>query len=262
MRRLRDRRPALKFAAAAAVLALATWTSHALGEDATLAPPALPDMPEPLPVADAVKDPVFSILVGILDSERHGLLRGDRLDREVRQRGGSQRFLYKKIAWVSRRSVGQGTSEVHVRFRGPVRLPFPYSILGYHPGSVRSTEACRLREWDLGDVVMGSRQRPFKDVRLFTLEQGDVLVDVDGWIDALAGSMLDDAALSGLALMRYGAQRYGVAYGYNREGKVRSGVLDFRQDKVLMPPPPELKGVVSDLVRRSAALKKTAQGPT
>jgi hypothetical protein len=261
MRRPRARRRALTCAAAATALGLAAWTSLAQGGDATMAPPALAEMEEPLPVADTVKDPVFSILLGVLDAERHGLLRGDRLDREVRRRGGSRRFLYNKIAWVSRRSIGEGTSEVRVRFRGPVKLPFPYSILGYHPGSVRSTEACRLREWVLGEVTMGSRRQRFQDVRLFALEQGDVLVDVDGWIDALAGSMLDDAALSGLALMRFGAQRYGVAYGHNREGKVRSGVLDFRQDKVLMPPPPELKGVVSDLVRRSAALK-TDQGPT
>jgi hypothetical protein len=261
VRRSRARR-ALSLVAGAALVALAAWATSAQGHDAAMAPPALSEMGEPLPIADTVKDPVFSILLGILDHERQGLLRGDRLDTEVRRRGGSQRFLYNKIAWVSRRSIAAGTSEVRVQFRGAVKLPFPYSILGYHPGSVRSTETCRLREWDLGEVVMGVRQKRFTAVHLFALEQGEVLVDVDGWLDALAGATLDDAKLSGLALMRYGAQRYGVAYGYNDEGKVRSGVLDFGRDKVLMPPPPELKGVVRDLVRRSDALKKGPQGPT
>ncbi|HET8645332.1 MAG TPA: hypothetical protein VFO85_07575, partial [Vicinamibacteria bacterium] len=254
------RRAALTLAALA--LPLLAAERFAARAAAATTPPPLAEMGEPLPKADTVKDPVFSILLGILDAERHGLLRGDRLDREVRQRGGSQRFLYNKIAWVSRRSLPNRSSDIQVQFWGPLKLPFPYSILGYHPGSVRSSEGCRLREWYLGDVVLGARQRAFKDVRLFTLEQGDVLVDVDGWLDLLAGDALDDATLSGLALMRYGSRRYGVAYGYNDKREARSGVLDFGQDRVLMPPPPELKGVVRDLVRRSEALKAAPQGPT
>lgn len=261
MRGPRLARRLLSAAVPAVVLALAAWGAGAQG-GATTSLPVLKDMREPLPAADTVKDPVFSILLGVLDAEQQGLLRGDRLDREVRRRGGSDRFLYNKIAWVSRQSVAPGTSEIRVRFRTAVQLPFPYSILGYHPGRVKSSESCRLREWHLGDVVMGSRQQSFKGVKLFALEEGSVFVDVDGWIDALAGAALDDAGLSGLALMRYGPRRYGVAYGYNREGKLRSGVLDFGQDKVLLPPPPELKGVVRDLVRRSWALTHPSQGPT
>jgi hypothetical protein len=213
-------------------------------------------------VAASVKDPLFSVLLGMLDAESHGVLRGERLDREVRRRGGTDRFLYNKIAWVTRQPNGAGAADVKVQFWTAVQLPFPYSILGYHPGKVRATVACRLREWDLGTQTLGVRQRTFTDVRLFALEEGDVLVDVDGWLDLLAGDALDDAKLSGLALLRSGSRRYGVAYGYNDEGQARSGVLDFGLDQVMMPPPAELKGVVRDLVRRMDALRKAPQGPT
>jgi hypothetical protein len=237
------------------------WAAVPAGRSAP-PPPGLPEIGDPLPIAPAVKDPLFAILLGILDHERQGVLHGERIDREVRRRGGTDRFLYNQIAWVTRQPNGAGAADVRVQFWSPVQLPFPYSILGYHPGKVRATVACRLREWDLGQQTLGARQGTFTDVRLFALEEGDVLVDVDGWLDALAGDALDDANLSGLALLRYGAQRYGIAYGRNREGEWRSGVLDFRRDQVMMPPPAELKGVVRDVVRRVDALRKAPQGPT
>jgi hypothetical protein len=239
-----------------AVLALLGVASVASAlHDPVPPPPALPDIGEPLPIAESVKDPLFSVLLGLVGAERHGVLKGERLDREVRARGGSERFLYGKIAWLSRRPLDAGTSEVRVQFVSPIRLPFPYSILGYHPGSVRASSACRLREWKLGDVELGVRKSRFTDVRLYAMEEGDVRADVDGWLDALAGDALDDTSVNGMGLLRYGARRYGVAFGVNKEGKGRAGVLDFGLDKVLMPPPPELRGVASDLVRRTRALR-------
>jgi hypothetical protein len=252
----------IRAAAAAALLSLAASLSAAL-QGAVPPPPALPDMGEPLPIAESVKDPLFSILLGLVAAERQGVLRGERLDHEVRARGGSKRFLYRKIAWLSRRPIETGAAEVRVQFVSPIELQFPYSILGYHPGKVRATSACRLREWYLGDQELGVRGGRFSEVRLYALEEGDVLADVDGWIDVLAGDALDDTRLSGMALMRHGARRYGVAFGQNAKGEGRAGVLDFVQDRVLMPPPSELKGVARDLVRRVAALRKgPAQGPT
>lgn len=249
--------------AAVAALAVLPLAFAATPEAGTVPPPPpLPEIADPLPVAASVKDPLFSVLLGMLDTESHGVLRGERLDREVRRRGGTDRFLYNKIAWVTRQASGPARADVKVQFWGPVQLPFPYSILGYHPGKVRATVACRLREWDLGTLTMGARQRTFTDVRLFSLEEGGVLADVDGWLDLLAGDALDDTKLSGMALLRYGARRYGVAYGYNDEGQARSGVIDFGLDQVLMPPPPELKGVARDLVRRMDALRQAPQGPT
>jgi hypothetical protein len=241
--------------ALAALLASAALAPVAA--DAVPPPPALPEMAEPLPIADSVKDPLFSILLGLVGGERYGVLQGEKLDREVRARGGSQRFLYGKIAWLSRRATSDHAAEVQVQFVSPIQLRFPYSILGYHPGKVRASSACRLREWDLGQQPLGTKQLVFRDVRLFSVEEGDVLADVDGWLDVLAGDALDDTRLSGLGLLQYGAQRYGVAFGYNDAGQPRAGVLDFGRDKIVMPPPPELRGVASDLVRRSKALRST-----
>jgi hypothetical protein len=220
-------------------------------------PPALPEMAEPLPIAESVKDPLFSVLLGLVGAERYGVLHGEKLDRVVRARGGSERFLYGKIAWLSRRATADRAAEVHVQFVSAIQLRFPYSLLGYHPGKVRASSACRLREWDLGELPLGTKQLRFRDVRIFAVEEGEVLADVDGWLDALAGDALDDTRLSGLGLLQYGAQRYGVAFGYNDRNQPRAGVLDFRSDKILMPPPAELRGVASDLVRRMKALKST-----
>lgn len=213
------------------------------------------ELPDPLPIERSVKDPVFAILIGLLDSEGYGQITRERLDEEIRRLGGKTRLPYQKVAWVARRALEPGrTAEVTLRFQGPFKASVPYSILGYHPGHVEAAPACRFREWSLGEVTLGARGARFDAVHLFSLEEGSLLVDIDGWLDFLAGRALDDTIVTGLAVLRQGERRFGLAFGANRRGELRSGVLDFRSDKVLFPAPPELKGVAADLRRRSEAL--------
>jgi hypothetical protein len=52
-------------------------------------------------------------------------------------------------------------------------------------------------------------------------------VDIDAFVDFLAGSALDDTRVTGLAVLRHEGRRLGVAFGYNRDQSPRYGVFDF-----------------------------------
>jgi len=243
-------------AGAAALAAGLAWVPATRASQGGPAPSPLPiELQDPLPVDRSVKDPVFAILIGMLESEGYGQLTRERLGEEIRRLGTRTRLPYQRVAWVSRRALEPGrTAEVTLQFLGPFKASVPYSILGYHPGHVEAAAACRFREWYLGEVTLGARGARFDSVRLFSLEEGDLLVDIDGWLDFIAGRALDDTRVTGLAVLRQGERRFGLAFGVNKQGHFRSGVLDLRADKVLFPAPPELKGVGGDLRRRSEAL--------
>jgi hypothetical protein len=212
----------------------------------------LAEIPDPLPFAASVKDPVFAILLGLLDGERYGLLSREHLEREIARRQMPTRLPYRKVAQVWRRGRdGTDESDVALEFLGALKVPVPYSILGYRPGDIRASALCRLHERKLGDVALGPRGERFEDVRLLTLEEGEMEVDIDALVDFLAGSALDDTRVTGLAVLRHQGRRLGVAFGYNRDGGPRFGVFDFEADKILIPLPAPLRGMPGDLRRRS-----------
>jgi hypothetical protein len=119
-------------------------------------------LPVSLPCADGVKDPIFSILVGLVEADIYGTLTQDRLGMQLDRMGKTSHLPYRSVREVTRlpRGDGRPTAEVSVTFDGPLSLPIPYSILGYNPGSFRAAERCVFREWDLGTVTLQhSRKR-------------------------------------------------------------------------------------------------------
>jgi hypothetical protein len=223
----------------------------------------LRELPDPLPFASSVKDPVFAILLGLLDTESFGLLSRAHLEREIARRKTTTRLPYHEVTQVWRRSREDGPgSDIALEFLGPVKVPVPYSILGYRPGDIRTSATCRLRERKLGDIALGPSGERFEDVRLLTLEEGALEVDIDALVDLLAGGALDDTRVTGLAVLRQNGRRLGVAFGYNEDERARYGVFDFGADKILIPLPAALKGVPGDLRRRSEAPASVTAGAT
>jgi hypothetical protein len=88
-----------------------------------------------------------------------------------------------------------------------------------------------------------------EDTRLYVLRTGKLQIDIDGWLDRLAGGKLDDTRVAGLVIFRKDGQLYGMALGYNRKGQPRSGTIAFAEDKILYPNPPELKAVARQMRR-------------
>ena len=116
----------------------------------------------------------------------------------------------------------------------------PYSILGYHPGSLRIGGVLVLSELGPMDLVItyeedGERVRQLMtEVRVFPLEQGHVVLDADGFLDALLGASLDDAWTLGFVIGREEGKLIGLGVSLGRKGRHIFGEFDFFEDKVLV----------------------------
>lgn len=206
-------------------------------------------LPDSLPAPADITDPVFSLLIGMVEGDLYGLLTHERLEREIAALGRPTQLPIDHIRQIRRDPGTDGRGgRVRVLATGRIDLAVPYRVLLYHPGSFRASPALEMTEWNLGTVSIadpqGRRGAPpivLEDVRLWGLARGEVLLDVDGWLDRLLGRRLDDTHVVGFALFRYEGERVGMAMGYNRSGEGRSGTFSFRMDRILFPNPPPMR---------------------
>jgi len=221
-------------------------------------------IPDRLTLHPGVADPIFSLLVGLVEDDVYGELSGERVASEMGRLGRKSKLPWQKLDYLTRTPVELGrTAEVLVRFRGDVDLPVPYSVLGYNPGSFNASETCIFREWNLGTVSLSlpetkerkrvraaaaaagspapDNQVVLENVHLFGLAAGSVAIDIDGLVDRLLGGAIDDTDVLGLALFRHEGVWYGVATGYNKKKQGRSGLFSFPKDEIVFPTPDDLK---------------------
>jgi hypothetical protein len=252
----------------AAVTALACCLTQPLssGGEAPVRPgvSAAPgELPDPLPLDPQVKDPVFSVLVGLIRSNLYGSLTQQRLQRAVSGQRGQSRLPYRHLRELRRVAGPAGTAQVTLVLDGDLKLPVPYTILWYHPGRFLTSETCFFREWILGPMtvpVAAAREgQPattveLQDVHLFALDHGRIAVDVDAWLDRLMGSALDDTVVTGILLFRRSGRWLAVAVGYNNDGKGRTGTFDFAEDRIVFPVPADMKAVARQMRAQMEAL--------
>lgn len=233
-------------------LVLGLLTALALENAARTAAP-----PDSLPLrpADGVRDPVFAVLVGLALDRHLGENNGPRLAAAIRATGRPTKLPLELLAGVTRIPIAGDSAGTLVvaRFAKPLDLPVPYKILVYHPGSFRGSARLLFREVALGRVPLHhddyvekrwvGRTLELTDVHLYLLAEGELAIDIDGWIDSLAGEKLDDTWVNGLAVFRLEGKLYGMAIGHNRKGDGRSGTLSFADDRLIYPNTPELKTI-------------------
>jgi len=237
------------------LLAFGLGTGPARSE--VILPPVTPATPlAPLP---GVRDPVFEILLAFNLDWPAGHLSGGELIRRVDESGRTSPIPYRGVVWQRRVPLADssGTS-VETVFDRPIDLPVPYEVLGYHPGSFRTSGRFVFREKRLGDLVLPDDRTKaatplapvsVEEMHLFTLTEGSLDIDIDGWLDKLAGGNLDDTSIQAMAVFVRDGKRYGLALGRNPDGEGRSGVFDFGTEKVLYPTPEDFK-IVARYLRR------------
>lgn len=257
--------------AAAAVAVLFASTGPGPLADEPLPPPAALVLPEILPLEPEVKDPVFAVLLALVRADLYGILTREHLERELQRRRMRSRLPYGSVRDVARIPAPLGAKAlVTVRFEGRLEVPIPYSILWYHPGRIRGGDSCAFREWSLGTLQLPYEASPgappvtleLGDVHLFDLDAGRLEVDIDGWLDRLMGSALDDTDVTGLVVFRYAGRGYGMALGHNRGRRARSGVFDFQGDRIVFPSTSELKAVARSMRSRLESLGRETPATT
>lgn len=217
-----------------------------LGAASARAASGAEDLPPILVREAGVKDPVFAILLGLLSGDHTGTLSRDRLERELGPDAARSRLPFRHLRELTRQpSPAAGPRLVTLRFDTALDEPIPYSILGYHPGSFNMTQDCVFHEWRLGSLQVSGAW--LEEVHLLGLAQGRIRVDIDGWLDWLAGPALDDTEVSGLAVLKRGGRWLGLALGHSHNGSGRSGAIDFGSDRILFPSPEDLKAAARQL---------------
>lgn len=224
-------------------------------------------LPEIIGAADGVKDPVFGILINLVATGAYGTITEERLREELDRLGRKSPLPYTVVRTITRAPVRPGwTARITVDLHQPINLSVPYSILGYHPGNFTTTRECSFREWQFprldlvetsgrGDDVK-QRTVTLEQVHLFALDDGEIWIDIDTLVDRLLGGAIDDTRVTVLALGRYQGEWIGVASGYGRNGKGRSGLLGFQKDKIIFPTPDALKGVGRQLRSKAEMLAR------
>jgi len=133
----------------------------------------------------------------------------------------------------------------------PARLdmPVPYSILGYHPGTLSLQSPIELREWRLGErtvhVTVDGKTRMYavRGLTVYQVVAGWLILDVDGWLDTLLGKAADDAASEGVAVGWVDEELIGVGNSTGRDGRRIFGELNFRTGEVENHGRPVARGI-------------------
>jgi hypothetical protein len=192
-----------------------------------------------------VKDPVLARLVWLAESDFAGTVSHERFMQWASS--AESRLPVEHMAEL-RRQPGEGGAPavVEIAFNGELDVPFPYGLLGYKPGRLRSSALIRFHQWSMGDVTFENAGKSgadviLEDVLIFRLIGGDAEADFDAWLDKLLGPVLEDTRLEGLFFYRDSGSPRGAAVGATPAGKVHVGVFNLERDGALFPTPSEIK---------------------
>jgi hypothetical protein len=218
--------------------------------------------PEAILPEDEVKDRFFAYLIGLAEAEAYGRLSGDEISQALGGFSGATRVPFELISEI-RRTRGEGAEPgvVSISFMKNLKTPVPYSILGYHPGSVVADTVVSFYEYYLPrkSVYVAENTRvTLTRVHVFATYEGWAVVDIDAWVDKLLGGRLDDTWLVVMALFKYEDDWHGIAAGYGPGGEGRSGVFNFRTNKILFPTPDQFRTLgpyLRNLVRKQKGIK-------
>ncbi len=209
--------------------------------------------PKPIPLEEifvpesSVKDPFYRYLIGLINADICGTVDSAILSLVLSKYKSKTDIPFQLIDRISRtRESGKNTCKVSISFKGHLKASVPYSILGYHPGSVKASEVVDFIEWTMPKktIWIGEGRRvDLTDVHLFAPQRGWALIDMDAWIEKLTLGLIDDTRIVGLGLFRYQGEWYGLATGYDPQGNGRSGIFSFSENKILFPTPEHFQGV-------------------
>ena len=192
-----------------------------------------------------IAEPLFALLVSMAEADSLGSWRGSDVQAHADSLQRASKFPENLVDRITRR---RPTTEEQVSWPFAAVLAvweidliedldrkMPYSILGYHPGSLRVSRQIKLTEARRGTMAMNRGTEVFlaREVTMFRLDEGHVILDVDGFVDRLLGKGLDDSATIGFVLARDEEQLVGLAVSLGRNGRRIYGEFDFRRDKVL-----------------------------
>ncbi|OHD68009.1 MAG: hypothetical protein A2177_07865 [Spirochaetes bacterium RBG_13_68_11] len=224
-------------AGASAVLVLALAAAAAGAQSA--ADPPLPPGRELILPASEVKDTFFAWLVGVVDAGRDAELDNAALRDVLTEFRSSIALPFDRISRVRHEAPRpDGYGSLGILFDGDVDIPVPFSLLWYHPGSLRSTRAIRFDERRFASLPTASS--PAEPVYSFRLVEGTMAIDVDKWLDVLLGRIVDDLSIRIVAIARWRGSWRCLIGGTGREDRRIIAAFDLVRNTITFPVPSEL----------------------
>jgi hypothetical protein len=194
-------------------------------------------------------EPLFAFLLGLVNGDSLGVWSGDDIVRFSAAHGRPSKFPLNEIVSVLRRRPdpqessrwpgGELFAMWELSLIENLDRPMPYSILGYHPGSLRVAGRLIMSELRLGDrsFQIGDQENfqilHLNGIAALRLDTGSVVLDADAIPDALLGGNLDDAWTLGFALARHEDRQVGLAVSVKRDEGAIFGEFDFERDKIM-----------------------------
>lgn len=211
-----------------------------------------------------VTDRFYGYLIGLVDANTCGVVDGEQLRKVLRGHLGKTAIPFETISEIRRECApGSMVRDVSITFKKDLEAPVPYSILGYHPGSVAASKEVKLLEWYMPSQkisVSGQETLELSQIFIFGVYEGWAVVDIDAWVDKILGGFLDDTRIVTMALFKYNGDWHGLAAGYGRSGEGRSGIFNFHTNKILFPTPKELQ-VLAPYFRNFVVRTKRLESP-
>lgn len=197
------------------------------------------------PDAPEINEPFFAMVLQWAAEDSLGIWTGEDVIAYAEAKGRPSKFPLEELVSFGRSRPSLSDQDIwpgmnvkaiwDIVLVGDLTPAMPYSILGYHPGTLRVSGKIRMAEVHLGAVQLHKVDGSVSvtDIQLFRLETGTLVLDVDGWLDALLGKRLDDSAMLGFVAAREDGRLIGLAVSIGNKGRNIYGELDFQQDKVL-----------------------------
>jgi len=197
---------------------------------------------------EEVKDTLLAYVLGIIHGGFEVELDNQFLREILTEFKTSASLPFDEVTSVSQLKVPGTPYEIlTVAFRQEMKIPVPFSLLGYHPGWIRASEKVAFTEVRSASRALddGSALSPFY---VFRLTEGYAAIDVDEWITFLFSSIIDDITIRVLAVFRYKDHWYCMMDGTGRRGQIIAGLLDFRTNAITFPLPGEMKELAEVLL--------------
>ncbi len=203
-------------------------------------PPPRPGREVSLP-QDEVKDTFFAYVIGVVRSgaevdmdnaalmdvltefKTHFDLPFDKIERVVQARGASE-----------------AGGSLSIMFNEPdVRIPIPFSFLGYHPGAILASQTVTFTE--TRTVLPNAVDPRFTDpLYLLPLTDGYITIKVDEWLKFLFPTLVDDLYVSLIAIFRSHGDWICLLSGMGGKGKPVREFFSFTHNHIIFPIPAEL----------------------
>jgi hypothetical protein len=215
---------------------------------------------EALPVPPSgVRDPLLELLFTIAEDDSLGTWDVAALARYETASGRRSRLPVSDVVRLTRRPATAAEAEQRrgasvtrvwqLELAHALRMPLPYSFLGYHPGTLAAARTFVLSEWRLGDqtldVTVDGRQATsgVTDVCVLRLDTGWFMLDVDAWLDALLGGLLDDYWACGYVFARHEGRPLEASLLVKRDGGDDYGQFDLGHDRIVAHPEAVARGL-------------------